>query len=166
MAARPNIAEAPEQSKFYLLCRGAAVYVAARPNIAEAREQSKFYLLCRGWLPRPDGELQDNDADKQKKILTLREFDEFNSLNYIELPIKEQVCGLRQVPRRGGRKGVAPLNKGLSPQVTGGGQTGFLKGPYRAAPERQRGFLQGNRSSAGAGVAKRSRMPHRGCHRR
>ena len=43
-----------------------------------------------------------------------REFDEFNSLNYIELPIMEQACGLRQVPRRGGRKGVAPLNKGLS----------------------------------------------------
>ena len=55
---------------------------------------------------------------------------------------------------------------GLSPQVTGGGQTGFLKGPFRAAPERQRGFLQGNRSSGGAGAAKRSRMPHRGCHRR
>ena len=48
------------------------------------------------------------------KINILREFDEFNSLNYIELPIKEQACGLRQVPRRGGRKGVAPLNKGLS----------------------------------------------------
>ena len=26
----------------------------------------------------------------------------------------------------GGKKGVAPLNKGLSPQVTGGRQTGFL----------------------------------------
>ena len=47
-------------------------------------------------------------------IINQREFDEFNSLNYIELPIKEQACGLRQVPRRGGRKGVAPLNKGLS----------------------------------------------------
>ena len=55
---------------------------------------------------------------------------------------------------------------GLSPQVTGGGQTGFLEGPNRAAPERQLGFLQGNRSSAGAGGAKRSRMPRRGCHRR
>ena len=30
------------------------------------------------------------------------------------------------VPDAGGKKGVAPLNKGLSPQVTGGGQTGFL----------------------------------------
>ena len=55
---------------------------------------------------------------------------------------------------------------GLSPQVTGGGLTGFLKGPFRAAQERHRGFLQGNRSSEGAGAAKRSRMPHRGCHRR
>ena len=36
------------------------------------------------------------------------------SLNYIELPIKEQARSLRQGPRRGGRKGVAPLNKGLS----------------------------------------------------
>ena len=26
----------------------------------------------------------------------------------------------------GGKKGVAPLNKGLSPQVTGGGQTGIV----------------------------------------
>ena len=47
MAARPNIAEAPEQSKFYLLCRGAAVYVAARPNIAEAPEQSKCFNIGR-----------------------------------------------------------------------------------------------------------------------
>ena len=54
---------------------------------------------------------------------------------------------------------------GLSPQVTGGGQTGFLEGPNRAAPERQLGFLYGNRSSAGAGGARRSRMPRRGCHR-
>ena len=38
-----------EQSKFYLLCRGATVYVAVRPNIAEAPEQSKFYLLCRDY---------------------------------------------------------------------------------------------------------------------
>ena len=29
------------------------------------------------------------------------------------------------VPDAGGKKGVAPLNKGLSPQVTGGRQTGF-----------------------------------------
>ena len=36
----------------------------------------------------------------------------------------------------------------------------------RAAPERQRGFLHGNRRSAGAGAAKRSRMPHRGRHRK
>ena len=59
-------------------------------------------------------------------ILIRYKDNEFNSLNYIELPIKEQACGLRQVPRRGGRKGVALLNKGLSPQVTGSGQTGFL----------------------------------------
>ena len=30
--------------------------------------------------------------------------------------------------------------RGCHRQVTGGGQTGFLKGPFRAAPERQRGF--------------------------
>ena len=107
---------------------------------------------------------------------------------------------------------VAPLNKGLSPQETGGRQSGFLEGPFRAAPERQRGFrketeqrrcrrseaephapVTGGRQSgfpegpfraaperqrgfrketeqrrcrsAGAGVAKRSRMPHRGRHR-
>ena len=30
------------------------------------------------------------------------------------------------VPDAGGKKGVAPLNKGLSPQVTGGGQTGIV----------------------------------------
>ena len=50
--------------------------------------------------------------------------------------------------------------------MTGGGLTGFLlTGPNRAAPERQRGFRQGNRGSGGAGAAKRSRMPRRGCHR-
>ena len=65
--------------------------------------------------------------------------------------------------RRSAAEPHAPT--GLSPQVTGGGQTGFLEGPNRAAPERQLGFLQGNRSSAGAGGAKRSRMPRRGCHR-
>ena len=54
---------------------------------------------------------------------------------------------------------------GPSPQETGGRQSGFPEGPFRAAPERQRGFLHGNRSSGGAGVAKRSRMPHRGRHR-
>ena len=36
---------------------------------------------------------------------------------------------------------------------------------FRAAPERQRGFRKENRSSEGAGAAKRSRMPRRGCHR-
>ena len=41
-----------------------------------------------------------------------------------------------------------------------------MKRPFRAAPERQRGFLHGNRSSGGAGGAKRSHMPRRGCHRR
>ena len=60
-------------------------------------------------------------------------------------------------------EGVAPLNKGLSRSDWGLRKMGR---PDRAAPERQRGFLHGNRSSAGAGVAKRSRMPHRGCHRR
>ena len=59
-----------------------------------------------------------------------------------------------------------PLTRGRHRQVTGGRQSGFPEGPFRAAPERQRGFLRGNRSSGGAGVAKRSRMPHRGCHRR
>ena len=39
------------------------------------------------------------------KINILREFDEFNSLNYIELPIKEQGRGLRQGPQRGGGLG-------------------------------------------------------------
>ena len=48
------------------------------------------------------------------KINILTEFNEFNSLNYIELPIKEQARGLRQGPQRGGWMGVAPLNKGLS----------------------------------------------------
>ena len=41
----------------------------------------------------------------------------------------------------------------------------MMERPIRAAPERQRGFRQGNRSSGGAGAAKRSRMPRRGCHR-
>ena len=41
----------------------------------------------------------------------------------------------------------------------------MMERPFRAAPERQRGFRQGNRSSGGAGAAKRSRMPLRGCHR-
>ena len=40
-----------------------------------------------------------------------------------------------------------------------------VTGPFRAAPERQRGFRHGNRSSGGAGGAQRSRMPRRGCHR-
>ena len=43
-------------------------------------------------------------------------------------------------PGEGEGRGWRPLNKGLSPQVTGGRLTGFLKGPSRAAPERQRGF--------------------------
>ena len=37
-----------------------------------------------------------------------REFDEFNSLNYIELPIKEQARGLRQDPGEGVDGGGAP----------------------------------------------------------
>ena len=87
------------------------------PGQISQKPQSRANFICYAETGShgTDGELQDNDADKQKKILTLREFDEFNSLNYIELPIKEQACGLLQVPRRGGRKGVAPLNKGLSP---------------------------------------------------
>ena len=42
----------------------------------------------------------------------------------------------------------------------------MLERPDRAAPERQRGSRRGNRSSGGAGAAKRSRMPHRGRHRK
>ena len=42
----------------------------------------------------------------------------------------------------------------------------MMERPFRAAPERQRGFRQENRRSGGAGAAKRSRMPHRGCHRK
>ena len=48
----------------------------------------------------------------------------------------------------------------------------MMERPFRAAPERQRGFRQrqrgfrqGNRRSGGAGAVKRSRMPLRGCHR-
>ena len=41
-----------------------------------------------------------------------------------------------------------------------------ITGPVTAAPERQRGFQKGNRSSAGAGGAQRSRMPRRGGHRK
>ena len=36
--------------------------------------------------------------------------------------------GLRQVPRRGGRKGVAPLNKGLSRSDWGLDRQDFMQG--------------------------------------
>ena len=58
------------------------------------------------------------------------------------------------LPQRGGRL-----------QSTDGVRGRSMGRPFRAAPERQRGSRHGNRSSAGAGAAKRSRMPHRGCHR-
>ncbi len=53
---------------------------------------------------------------------------------------------------------------GLSPQVTGGRQTKVVRPSW---PHRSVSEVSGRKqSSAGAGVAKRSRMPHRGCHRR
>ena len=52
------------------------------------------------------------------KINILTEFNEFNSLNYSELPIKEQARGLRQGPQRGGGWGWRPLTRGCH-EVTG-----------------------------------------------
>ena len=54
--------------------------------------------------------------------------------------------------------GLSRSDWGLTDRISVGG-------PIRAAPERQRGFRQGNRGSEGAGGAKRRRMPRRGCHR-
>ena len=47
------------------------------------------------------------------------------------------------VPDAGGKKGVAPLNKGLSPTGDWGWTDRIsVAGPFRAAPERQRGFRE------------------------
>ena len=60
----------------------------------------------------------------------------------------EDLSGPAPKQRRCRRSEAEPhAPPGLSPQVTGGGLTGFLKGPIRAAPERQRGPRRGTEAA-------------------
>ena len=64
-------------------------------------------------------------------------------------------------PGEGEGRGWRPLTRGCH-EVTGDWSDKALQGRTGASAM----FPGGNISSVGAGEAKRSRMPHRGCHRR
>ena len=75
--------------------------------------------------PLCDGAGEAQRVSGHKKIRKLIFFCNISSLSGVKYADSPQ-GSVHGGAGAGGRKGVAPLNKGLSPQVTGGGQTGIV----------------------------------------